>query len=510
MYRTTLIIAFFSEYLSSSTLTVSTLAVDELFNTVLFVIPVLIILISILVLSILIIKKKPFVFYIINIFVYILVAIILNNSMSVVKDLTQHVVDLRTIKLARDLLLISIFGQFLTIIKTFVYATGFDIKKFNFGQDLAELEIEETDNEEFEVDISVDTNAIKRNLRKRVRFAKYVYIENKFLLNLIALLLVGISLLVIYFNQTIYNKAYNEGTTFITKDFTMRINRSFITKNNFKDEVVSHKGMSYVILEIDLKKNQIPKIKLEVARTQLTINEKTYYHIFGLNDLAPDIGNIYNDNGITDEFVRYLLVYEVPDEQLKNGVLQFKFLDTFGYSNKKWNAKYIKVNLKPRNLDEITQTKDHELGDEINFENSILGKTTIKLSNFNIKRQHKLNYKFCINREECYNSYEYIKPNIYNVTEKTIMYLKGVVNWDNDLSIMPIVDVYHFLNTFGTIDYEINGQTKQQKIELREVKPQKTKIPDDYYIEVMSEIEKADKIVITFNIRDIKFNYRLR
>ena len=57
----------------------------------------------------------------------------------------------------------------------------------------------------------------------------------------------------------------------------------------------------------------------------MVVNNKIYYHQFGLNDLVPDIGFIYNDDQIPDEFTRYLLIYEVPDEYIKNKNLQFKF-----------------------------------------------------------------------------------------------------------------------------------------------------------------------------------------
>ena len=50
------------------------------------------------------------------------------------ESLTQRVVDLQTLRLIRDLLLISIFLQLFTVIKTFVYATGFDIKNLISGK----------------------------------------------------------------------------------------------------------------------------------------------------------------------------------------------------------------------------------------------------------------------------------------------------------------------------------------------------------------------------------------
>ncbi|MDD2180977.1 MAG: hypothetical protein PHW32_01260 [Bacilli bacterium] len=510
IYRITLLMAFFSEYLSSSTVTIDPTAHDKLFNVYLFMAPIVIIIISVIVLWVLFKKEKPYLFYVINIAVYIGIIVVLNHSSSVINDMIEQVVHIRTIRFARDLLLISTLFQMFTIIKAFVYATGFDIKKFNFGQDLAELEIEETDDEEFEFEISVDTNKAHRNLRRRARFSKYVYFENKFLINMGILLLIGVTFFIVYFNQNIYNKAYNEGSAFITSNFTMQVNRSFITKKNPKNEKVSRNGMSFVIVEIKLKKHNPQKIKLDVARTQLVVNKKIYYHKFGFNDLATDIGFNYSDSDITRDFAKHLLIYEVPDEYLTTENFQFKFLDTFGFSNGRWNPKYVKINLKPRELDNINKITSYKLGDELSFENSILGKTTLKIDEFKIDREHKLDYKFCVNASECYPSYEYVKQDIYNVVDKTLIYLKGSINWDNDLAIIPIIDIYQFINIFGTITYEIDGQVKQHTLDLKEIKPQKVRKVNDYYIEVVREVENADKIFITFDVRDMQYIYQLK
>ncbi|NLM62883.1 MAG: hypothetical protein GX190_01030 [Mollicutes bacterium] len=509
IYRTTLIMSFFNEYLGSIDSKVDPTAHDTLFNTFVFLTPVLIILMSILILWIFILKKKPFVFYVTNIIIYIYCIFALNHSSSIIEELIQHTLHLRTIRLARDFLIIAILFQLFALIKCVIYATGFDIKKFNFGQDLAELEIDETDDEEFEFDVEVDTNKINRDVRRRIRFSKYVYVENRFLINIILALGTGLLLLFIYFNQNIYNKVYDENIAFFTQDFTIKVNRSFVTKKDAYNKKVSSYTMSFVIVELDIKNNSVQKKKLDIARAQLLLNNKIYYHKFGTIDLVSDIGNSYGNEDIPNDFTKYLLVYEVPDKYLEDHQPQFRYLDTFGYEKGKWIPKYVKVNLYPRNLDNIVKTSYYNLGDEISFENSILGQTSIRIDDFKVARQHKLDYIFCVNDEECYDSYEYIKPDIFNVHDKTIMYLNGSITWDEELAITPIVDVFEFINKFAKINYEVDGQLKQQTIELKKVKPQKVKKTNNYYIEVVSEIERADKIYLIFNIRDMTYIYKL-
>lgn len=510
VYRTTLIIGFFSEYLSSSLVSVDPTAVDRLFGSEVYAAIFTIIAASILLLWILVVKKKPFLFYITNIVVIAAVLFIFNFASSVINDLIFQTVHLRTIRLARDLLLISVVGQLFSLIKVFIYATGFDIKKFDFGQDLSDLQIEEEDNEEFEFEINVDTNKAHRHVRRRVRFSKYVYVENKFLINIGLLLLVAIIFFVVYFNQNIYNKVYKEKNAFLTSEFNIQINNSYITKRNHKNKDVSHYKMSFVAVEIQLMKHGVKNIKLDPARCQLIVNNKSYYHQFGVNELVPDLGPAYGNENIPSEFTRYLLIYEVPEKYLEDGKMQFKYLDTFGFENGRWQPRFVHVDLNPRKLDKVVKTNNFKLGDELSFAESILGDTTFKLNSVNIAREYKLNYQFCAKKDECYDSVEYLRTDIYNQYDKTIMEINGVVNFDNKLAIPPIVDTYEFIEKFGSISYKINGQLKEHKVEIKQVKPLKFRKANNYYIEVLSEVEKASEIYLNFNIRDIKYIYQLK
>ena len=85
-----------------------------------------------------------------------------------------------------------IFLQFVTLCLTFARATGFDVKKFDFAHDLQQLNVDEKDNEEFEVDVELDTDKLFRKIRKKIRYAKYVYFENKFLIFLTLAIVLGL------------------------------------------------------------------------------------------------------------------------------------------------------------------------------------------------------------------------------------------------------------------------------------------------------------------------------
>ena len=140
--------------------------------------------------------------------------VVYNYIYSVLGSMETALLDIRQVRVARDIIMIVFFVQTFSVIITFVRATGFDIKKFNFGQDLAKLDIKEEDREEFEFEVNVDTGKVQRKFRRNLRHAKYVYFENRFLINMGLLLLFSVICFVVYLNLNVYNKVYSEMEAF--------------------------------------------------------------------------------------------------------------------------------------------------------------------------------------------------------------------------------------------------------------------------------------------------------
>lgn len=509
MYKTTIVIVYFKEFMASGAIIANANSASQLFNFLMFFVPFLIIIISILVLSVLYLKKKPLTFYVINILTYIVIIILYNFVYGTIVQMETTVLHARTIRLAHDFLLIVFIAELATTIRAFIYSTGFDIKKFNFGEDLAELEVDEEDREEFEVGLEIDVNKAHRKLRRKYRFSRYVYIENKFLIDVGVLVFIASTLFLIYFNTNIYNKTYAEGNAFTTMDYSMRINKSYITTKNYKNIQVTSKNNSLLILEIELKKHSILKKKLDEARTQLVIDKKKFYHKNMYRDGMIDLGRSYEGNEIPNEFARYILIYEIPNKYVKNKMI-FKYLDDINYLKGELRPKYINVKLSPKNINEIKKVKQYKIGEAIDLKNSILDDTKIVINDFKVADQFRLDYKFCVNLTECYDSYEYIKTDIFNVNKKTLIKINGNISWDDKLPIIPIKSLYNFLNTFGSIEYEVNGKLKRQNLIVGEIRPLKYKKQDEYFIEVNDDIKFADKVNIVLNIRDYKYVYKLK
>ena len=510
LYRTGLSLTFFNEYISTNVSVIDQDLTGTLFNIYMFIIPFFIILATMIILSVMYVKKKPILFYITIIIIYASMLFVYNYVYSTLGLMEAKLLDIRTVRLARDILMMAFIAQVLSVIIAFIRTTGFDIKKFNFGQDLAALEISEEDREEFEVEVVVDTDRVQRRLRRKARYARYVYIENKFLIHITTLIIIAVVCFVVYLNSTIYNKIYSEKEAFLATDFSMRINKSYVTSKDYSGTITTGEETSLIVLEIELKNNYLKPQKLEIVRTQLVIGGKIFYHQYNYKEKLFDLGKAYDDELLFNQFTKYLLVYEVPKTALNNPQIEFRYSDKIDYTGGKLSPKYVTVDIVPEVLDKKTKTNDYVIGDEVLFEESVLGDTKLVINKYDIADQFKLNYQFCVSDTECYESYEYLLPDISNQYDKTILYLNGIIVWDETLTIEPITDVYNFVDLFGTVIYEIGGETKIQKVALNEVKSTKVLKTNDYYIELLREVKQADKISIVFDVRDIKYRYVIK
>ena len=153
---------FFNIYVSSGYTTNEVNIAGTYFNKLIYVAIVIILLINILIYFLMRQKEKNTKLYfgIIVFYIILLIGSILTNNYLVQIETTEF-----SSKMARLLRDIS-FGFLIPQIFFFVYALlrgiGFDIKKFEFENDVRELEITDLDNEEFEVTFGQNNYKYKR------------------------------------------------------------------------------------------------------------------------------------------------------------------------------------------------------------------------------------------------------------------------------------------------------------------------------------------------------------
>lgn len=505
IYRSILVLNFLNSYITEVPIVVGTELTSDLFHTLMFFLPFLIIVSSIVILSVMYVKKKPLFLYISNIGFYFILIILYTYLNNTIGKMELNILDIRIVRMARDILMMGLMAQCLTFLLTFIRATGFDLKKFDFGKDLKELEVKQEDNEEFEVDLEVDTNKAHRHLNYFTRHLKYWYLENKPFFIVGSIVIVISICYSVYMNLNILKKTYDLGTTFRTNDFTITVKEAYVTKKDYLLSPITEKGKTLAVLKIQVKKNGgNPKV-FERARAALLLGKHKYYHTEIYRDSLIDLGKSYEDQLISNDEVEYLLVYKIP-ETYKNSKMTFSYEDQFSVTSGKLEPITTDIEFVCRDLDILKKDSDYTMEDEINFRGSILKESKLSFNRFEIAPMFTLNYQLCVTEEECYPSIEYVEPKLNSNTEKTLLRIGGTTSFEERVD--GVGNLFQFIKTFGTLYYQIGDQEKYVKLSSQ-IRPIRVR-SKDYFIEAPKEVEQAEKVWIVFSVRDFTYVYYLK
>lgn len=503
VYKTKELLDFFNEYSAILINIKGQDLITPLLPSLFQLVPFLIIIVSIVILVVMLVKKKPYLFYVLLIIGYIYCAVLLQISKFTLVSLSNSIVDTRTILLLRDLIMICFIIQIFELIIIFVRATGFDVKKFDFDTDLKQINITEEDREEVEVELNFDSNKLIRNIRKQIRFLKYTYKENEKFANIIISIFSVIVIVVIVFMSINKNPIINQNEIFSGNNFTLSIVDSYITNTDYKGKIITDDY--YLILKLNIKTNSTKSRTLDIATAKILIDNYVYTPTTQYKDSFSDFGSVYLGEEIKNEETQKILVYQIPKELINKKII-FSYVDKNNI-DEDGNFKNIRININYKNLIGIDSSDEAKLNEELVLKDSIMPTAKIKISAFDIQNKYKLNYNFCV-KTICYDSYEYLLPSINSNYDKVLLKISGTFESDNELP--SVYNLYDFIEKFGKLSYEINGQEKIQNIEFKEVKSKKINQPNVYYIEVLDEVKNAEKISFLFTIRNKNYKYVIK
>ena len=486
LVQTNHIFRFIGEYMSSSILMIEPNVTTTLFKPFMTIVIIGIFALTFVILGLMSYKKKPVLFYIFNVLIYAFVSFTLVYCYTNLKILEIRLIEIKTLKLMQDFCLFSIMLQTFSVIIFGIRATGFNIKKFDFDEDLEDLKIADEDNEEFEIDMEFDTDLFKRTVRKKLRHAKYIYIENHSMIHLIILFILAIIGGMIFLNTGVYHKVYKEEERFSSSEFILNIKDSYITTSDYHQNTIV-KGKKLLVIPYEVRSlSQVNKKMFKTARFTLKIGNQTFYDVDTYTEALSDIGNVYHGEYITTSFQKFILVYELP-EKIKTDKIKLYYTDI--------NNKVIEIAIHPVSDQNKTSTTVN-LNQNIILDKTFLNKSIVKIDSYEIGESFSGNYNYCISNF-CYIGVEHITPSISGTYNKVLLKLNGSFVPDENVE---DYDFYKLLSDFGTITYEINGENKKIR-QFQQVKPVNIKTTDSYYIEVPKELESADHITLTYTFR---------
>ena len=505
LYRSFTLYNFFRAYVTDYSSALNDFSPRSLLTMYSFIMILTVIILTVILLAVMIYKKKPKGLYIYSLIVYILTIILYGFTSPILRDISASILDIRLSSALRDFFMIAMAVQFVSLILFIVRATGFDIKQFDFGSDLQKLDIDEKDSEEIEVALEFDKNKVHRQVRYKLRQLKYVYGENKFLMNTIGIIILIILGFTIYFNIGIYTASYNQGDSFSASGVTLNIRDVYLTNENPLGENINN---NVVVVKFDVKKNYGINEVLNTGLMTLRVGNSSYGQDNNYAKELYDLGIPYTNQELTNEFKTYILTFPINEEDLDKKMI-LKFNDNVSYVKGELGAKNIMVDLKPITLSNNKEALEVKLGEEINFDDSILESASLKINGYEINDKFKLNYKYCYSTDKCIDSSEYVTPTATGNYLKTLMKIDGEFTIDKNLNDSQITTFNSFFNTFATINYKIDEKLVSKKINTQSIKPKVSKT-SDYFIEVPQEIRNASEIYLNFNIRGYNYKYILK
>lgn len=255
-------------------------------------------------------KDKPRRQYIFSIGVYIIISIVMLATYGYLRDIVNNLIEQKTIRFYRDITFISILFQYYIIVVMLIRGLGFDIKKFNFGKDVQELNLTDEDGEEIEVNVGIDTTNIVRGIRKKKRELGYFYREyTKYILAIIFIILIILGVKGYnYFNREF--KVYNQGDTVGIHDF-IKITDSYYDKSD---------NGNYIIVKFDVYRNGVRQ-RFDVGKVSLYVNKKKYNADKNVCYKYDVVGNCYKKQYILEKEKSYILVYPVDKIDTKNSYI---------------------------------------------------------------------------------------------------------------------------------------------------------------------------------------------
>lgn len=501
------IYTFFSDYATNHYYVMSSMLASEYIDLTLFVVTILAVLVSALIYFILSLKNKDRKTYVFLCLYYIILFVYFIYMLSIFQNLQSKSLGIETVRAIRDISVIVSLPQIVFLFIICGRTLGFNLKQFDFKKDLEEMQIDTKDYEEVEVEFGKNNYKTARFLRKTLRLTKYFILENKFIVTVLASIIVLATSLAIFVNIKIYNVSYNENVEILANNVYYTVMSSYVTDKDINDNVIT-KDKKYVLIKIKANNKTTTNYNLYRETFRLELNNTMLIPTFGLDNKFIDVGKTYSPfeikSGETKEFI---IVFE-----LDNSVNQSEFIlkiKNYDYGNfTTLESEYKDINIVPKYIDHDEDYGKLYLPIRLNLEETMLGKTNIVLNSYEIATTFKEKYEYCIEENNCMINTYIVKPISTGKGNLSVLKLRGTLDLDEDLYMNKyIINLGDLLSYFGKISYRYRGKYKTASI---------TKIPtklktDEYsYVEVPSELAEANKIEIILTIRGIKYTLVLK
>ena len=497
------IITFFREYaandytLGASTEMLSSLASNYI-NIFMYIAVIIIMFVLIFLSIVLQRKEKPTKFYNISIVYYLVMFILITVSFTIFRAIENDTLSTAMARIIRDLSILIHYSQYIFIVYTAIRGVGFNIKKFDFKSDLAELEISSEDSEEVEFLIGIDSDKAKRTVRRFFRELGYYYKENKFIFIMIFVILIGVAGTLIFMNEEVYQRVYRENENIALGYLNFNVKDSFVTNLSQNGEVLNE-DKYYVVLQLEITNRYREDHDFNYVNLELTVNNEYILPNLSIANYFTDYGTPYDGTPIKGNTSNnYILVYEI-DKYLINQDFLLTVFSHYDASVGGIGSINNQISLSPTIISDEVVTNNVNLGTRIDLFNTNLGNSEITIIDYEITNLYRYTYISNAGRE----SIGFASASDYR---NTLLVIGYELILDAEIPYMDITRTYRSVfNDYAKVEYTLNGVKYTAKVTIAN--------PNSYsekaIMEMPKEIANASDIDLIITIRNISYRINL-
>ena len=391
----------------------------------------------------------------------------------------------------RDIAFICTLPYYPTLIILLIRSIGIDLKRFGFGEDREFLEIDEKDREEVEVEVSFDKERVFRKIKNKLRVGKYFFLEHKYSLSAVFIVIFLILVYNIYHFFYVENKVYAMNEQMTANYYNIIVENTYITDKDYTGHLISNQHKYYIILDVKIQNLLATSRKFDIENFFLFVDEKKYVPTTRYNQSFVDMGNLYTGKEIDAKaIVNYQLIYEIDKPKTDtNFMITYQDLT----SDKK---KSIKVKIKVRDISTFIVKDTKQLPEMLTIPLNLEEKKEFSFATAQIVDSAKYTY------EKCYVlDCPILEGTVTAPTGKTIMYLRGDYGEDSTMYFLA------FLRKYGMIQYKIGEETYQESV-MSAVKG--IYRGNHLYLLVDEKVKQASEIYLYFTVRTYQYFYKIK
>jgi len=483
--RTGAITSFLSSYVSANYYTNITNIAGTYINYFMYLAMILILILVIPIYFLMKKKEKDTKLYFFIILYYLGLFVLVSVSHNAFVLLEAGELESQTVRAYRDISFAVYLPQFFFIAYTLMRGIGFDLKKFNFEEDVKELEITDVDNEEFELVFGKDAYKYKRPIRRFIREFRYYFLENKFIFSLTSAIIVILIGTLLYLNYGVYHKTFRQTQKMSHNGLTISVVDSVLSNLDLGGNIID--GKYYIAIALKIKNGTKEITSLDYENFRVEVANRSIMATLDRSSYFADLGIPYKRDTklMPNTEDTYVLTYEIENE-LINKPIVLHILESIKYEIGSVTPIYKNVNLK---YDIITENKEIKTTD---FNKILeLSKTRLGLVQIQLKKAYiKKSYEYTYNNN--------LKNRVSASSSKKLLVL------ENMFSIDKYTEYYkarHGASSFATdflkVSYEINNQKKIVKIVDKTPK----ELLDTWVLEIPEEVSYGKNLELIVGLR---------